>query len=345
MRRCKRCLLPETYPNISFDSDGMCSYCSGETHFGIEGKRKIQYLIVKKNILKKEFEKYIKKIKGTADYDCLLLFSGGKDSTYLLHILKEKYGLKILALSIATGLMSDYAKKNMREIIKKINVDHFFFTPGNDFYKKLYRYYLTNPNSETYCDKICNICSNVIHGIGLNEASKRKIPFVALANSPDQTDHYFYEIPKREICQSWIPEEFKNNYFNEVELKYFWNPKENDYLPRFLLPLHVIGYPGETAILEKLSKLKIVNKKNLSSLRTNCHLAWLLQYLDLHKSGYTPYIKNLSRNIQSGKYQCNKIKKIYYTLGIQLLKSNIIKRGNKEYALEYLDINEKDVLK
>lgn len=343
MMRCKKCLLPQTYPNADIDSNGVCSYCRGEQHFGIEKDKKIQSLILKKNDFKKEFENYITKIKGKEEYDCILLFSGGKDSTYLMHILKNKYKLRVLALSIDTGLMGNLAKKNIKEIVKKMNVDHYFYTPGRNFYKKLYRYYLTHPNSEAYCDRICNICSQTMHGIGLTEASKRKIPFVALANSPDQTDHYFYEIPKEKIFKSWFPKEIKKSYFDKKDLKYFWNPKKNKYLPRFLLPFHVIDYPGEEKIIKKLSDMNFIKGKNLDPFKTNCYLLWLLIYLDLNKIGYTPYIKDISRKIQSGKITCSKIKKIYYKIGIKLLKSNIAKRYEKETALNELNLNVKNV--
>ena len=344
MRRCKICLLPETYPNISF-TNGICSYCLGKTHFGVEDDEEIKKLIEKKGQLKKEFEEFIKKTKGENDYDCLLLFSGGKDSTYLLYLLKEKYKLNPLALSVDTGFMNHLAKRNIKKIIKKLKVDNIFFTPGNAFFKKLYRYYLLNPGSETYCDKICGICSEVIHGIGLIEASNRKIPCIILANSPDQTDHYFFEIPKEKISKSWVPKEFNNNYFSKEEISHFWNPKEMDYIPRFFLPFHVINYPGEQAIIEELSKLNLLKKNKLSPVKTNCDLVWLLHYLDLNNKGYTPYIKNLSREIQNGKFHCNKLKKMYYTLGIKLIKSDFLKRWEKKYVLDYLDLKIKDLIK
>jgi len=241
--------------------------------------------------------------------------------------------------------MNPLAKKNIKLIVKKLKVDHILFTPGNDFYKKIYRYLLTHPNSETYCDRICGLCSEIIHGIGLIEASKRKIPFVALANSPYQTDHYFYEISKEKITQSWIPEELKNHNPDEIDLKYFWNPKKVDFLPRFLIPFHVLDYPGEEEIIKKISKQGLIKRKNLNAFKTNCYLVWLLQYLDLNKNGYNPYIKNLSREIQSGKLHCNKIKKLYYTIGIRLLKADIIKRGDKKYVLDYLDLNGRELFK
>ena len=341
MKRCKKCLLPETYPGIYF-INGICSYCLGKTQFGIEKNKKIQILIKNKKNLKKEFEDFVKKTRGKTDYDCLLLFSGGKDSTYLLFLLK-KWGLKILTLSVDTGLMNSLAKENIKKVIEKINVDHIFFTPGNNFFKKFYRYYLLNSYAESYCDKICRECSNIIHGIGLIEASKRQIPYILIANSPDQTDDHYFEISQERISQSWIPEEFKNKYFSKEELRYFWNPKKGDYLPRFFLPFHVIDYPGEKAVIEKVSKLFSIKKNKLNPIKTNCHLAWLMTYIDLKNKGYIPYIKNISRQIQSGKYHLNKTQKMYHLLGTQLIKLNLVKREEKDYALKYLDLKIKDL--
>ena len=341
MIRCKRCLLPETYPNISFNEKKICNYCLGECYFGIEKNNNIQLLMRNRTQFKNEFENYIELCKGKSEYDCLLLFSGGKDSIYLLHILKEKYKLNVLAFSVDNGFMNPLAKKNIRKVIKLLNVDHVFFTPGNEFFNKIYLHFLTYLDSETFCDKICGRCSEIIHGMGLIEASKRQIPMVILGNSPDQTDHYFYEIPKEKITESWIPKEFKFNCSNIINYNYFWNPKKGEYIPRFLIPFHVIDYPGEKAIIKEISKLGLVKKKDLNSLKTNCYLGWLLVYLDLNRSGYTPYIKNISKNIQSGNLKCSKFKKFYYNFGIKLLKLNLVKRTDKKIALNQLHLKKK----
>lgn len=111
MKRCKCCLLPKSYPKISFDKNGICNYCLGNEHFSIERNPKIQLMINQKDKLKKDFEKFVENFRGKNDFDCLLLYSGGKDSTYLMQILKEKYRLNILALTVDTGLMNPLAKK------------------------------------------------------------------------------------------------------------------------------------------------------------------------------------------------------------------------------------------
>ena len=135
--------------------------------------------------MEKTFERTKKKNKG--QYDGLLCYSGGKDSTYLLYILKEKYGLNILAVTIDTGLTRSIAKLNIKKCIDHFNVDHITITPENNFYKRLYRNFIQHSNEKTYCENICGLCQKVMHSIGLNIAVEKKIPFVALAYSPDQT--------------------------------------------------------------------------------------------------------------------------------------------------------------
>lgn len=341
MKRCSRCLLPETYPKISFDKHGVCSYCRRKNFFDAE---KIRNLIKNKEKLRKDFEQFLSKIKGRNKYDCLLLLSGGKDSIYLLYVLKKHYNLNILAYTVDTGLMNPRAKKNIELVISKLNVDHIFYKPGNDFFKKLYRFYLRNPGSETFGDKICSTCSNVIHGLGLIEASNRRIPFVALGYSPDQTDHYFYKIPRKELNKSWIPKELLRNKKHDVDLEYFWNPKKDDFIPELFLPFHVLDYPSVEEIYTTIEQLGLVKKRHLSFLKTNCYLAWLLHYLDLNINGYTPYIKIISKNIQLEKIHLNTVEKLYYRCGLQLLKHNLVKISDKKHALEYLDLKINDLV-
>ena len=67
MKRCSKCILPDVYPNITFDEQGECYYCKAH--------QKIQYLGTSK--LKDELTKYR---NSTGKYDCLVPISGGKDS-------------------------------------------------------------------------------------------------------------------------------------------------------------------------------------------------------------------------------------------------------------------------
>ena len=80
MITCKKCLLPETHETISFDSKGTCNICLQHS----EKKEKINW-----ESKKEELKKLISEHKGKFEYDCIIPFSGGKDSTWTLYYLNN----------------------------------------------------------------------------------------------------------------------------------------------------------------------------------------------------------------------------------------------------------------
>ncbi len=96
LRRCKRCGLPETYETIEYDSMGICNICRSAEH----KKDGIDWLERKKLL-----DSLIEKHRGKADYDCIIPFSGGKDSTFQLYYLMKEYKLKPLVVRFNHGFM------------------------------------------------------------------------------------------------------------------------------------------------------------------------------------------------------------------------------------------------
>ena len=91
MGRCSKCILPEVYPNITFDNEGVCNYC--------KELQKIEYLGSLK--LKEDLVK-LKKDEGK--YDCLVPVIGGKDSTYVLYQMSKVYDMRVLrSITIITS--------------------------------------------------------------------------------------------------------------------------------------------------------------------------------------------------------------------------------------------------
>lgn len=111
IRRCSRCILPETTPFISFDKNNVCNFCREH--------KPIIHLGIKK--LKQELKKY-KKNDGSPD--CLVAFSGGRDSSYGLHFLKNELGLQPLAYTYDWGMVTDLARRNQARILSKLGIEH-----------------------------------------------------------------------------------------------------------------------------------------------------------------------------------------------------------------------------
>ena len=107
--RCKNCVLPNNYPFIKFNKDGICHYC-------YNFKRQIcdeQKLL---NIL----DKYR---SNTSEYDCLVGLSGGRDSVYALYLLKTKYKMNPLAYTYNWGFAGDMALLNVSNICGLLGVE------------------------------------------------------------------------------------------------------------------------------------------------------------------------------------------------------------------------------
>ena len=128
MRRCTRCVLPETFPRIKFNDKGVCNYC-----LDFKGKKKSKE---DKAVYFNKFKKLIKQIKSTHDYDCTLSYSGGKDSSYTLYILKKVFNLRVLTLTLDNGFLPEQTLKNIRNICENLEVDNMIFKPDFEVLKK-----------------------------------------------------------------------------------------------------------------------------------------------------------------------------------------------------------------
>ncbi|WP_193337142.1 N-acetyl sugar amidotransferase [Devosia beringensis] len=135
MQVCSRCIYDETVPNIAFDpNDGVCSYCRQ-----IEGME-LEYPTGEKG--QARLDQMIEEIRASGrgkKYDAVIGVSGGCDSSYLVHEMKEKYGLRLLAAHFDNTWNSTIATENIHNVLEKLNVDLFTIVVDNKEYDDLYR--------------------------------------------------------------------------------------------------------------------------------------------------------------------------------------------------------------
>jgi glucosamine--fructose-6-phosphate aminotransferase (isomerizing) len=112
LRRCTKCLLPETFPFIEYDHLGVCNYCNN-----YKPQNKIQPI----ENLKALVEPYRRK---DGKPDCIVPFSGGRDSTYSLHIIKKELGLNPIAFTYDWGMVTDLARRNIARVCGKLGVEN-----------------------------------------------------------------------------------------------------------------------------------------------------------------------------------------------------------------------------
>ncbi len=117
-RRCSRCVMDTTDPDIVFDSAGVCNHClqhdANSTKYvfsGMEGERRLSAIVAR-----------IKADGRSKRYDCIMGVSGGVDSTYSIHLAKRA-GLRPLAVHLDNGWDSELAVNNIERVLRKLDVD------------------------------------------------------------------------------------------------------------------------------------------------------------------------------------------------------------------------------
>ena len=131
---CTRCIYDDSVPNISFDAQGVCSYCrqiealEAEYPTGREGEARLQKLVDE-----------MKAAGRGKKYDAVIGVSGGCDSSYLVHQMKEVYGLRLLAAHFDNTWNSTIATENIHNVLEKLGVDLFTIVVDNKEYDDIYR--------------------------------------------------------------------------------------------------------------------------------------------------------------------------------------------------------------
>ncbi|MEZ5690635.1 MAG: hypothetical protein R3D71_03090 [Rickettsiales bacterium] len=116
LKRCSRCVLPETFPFIHFDDDGVCNYCHGYQP---------KYKHLNPDEAKRDFIASLQKYKGNGtDIDVIVPFSGGRDSCYGLHLIKKEFGLTPISFTYDWGMVTDLARRNIARICGKLGVQN-----------------------------------------------------------------------------------------------------------------------------------------------------------------------------------------------------------------------------
>jgi asparagine synthetase B (glutamine-hydrolysing) len=111
LRRCTRCILPESYPFMDFDAQGVCSYCRRWRPIQAKGA----------DALRAAVEPYRSR---DGSPDVIVAFSGGRDSAYGLHYMKTVLGMNPVAFTYDWGMVTDLARRNQARICGKLGVEH-----------------------------------------------------------------------------------------------------------------------------------------------------------------------------------------------------------------------------
>jgi N-acetyl sugar amidotransferase len=171
MKYCKKCLYPDTKPQLIFNSKGICSACENAVD-----KEKIDW-----TLRREELETFLNSYKHNdgSVYDCIVPVSGGKDSTYQTYVIKEEFGLNPLAVSFHPRDFTELGRKNI-EVLKNIGVDCIEFSANPIIYKKLAKFGLTELGDAAWPEHIG------LFTIPVQVAVAYKIPLLIWGENPQQ---------------------------------------------------------------------------------------------------------------------------------------------------------------
>ncbi len=126
MKRCTKCVLPSTMPNINFDDMGICNYCHTYNNFTYQGEKKLNEILDRH------------RSKGRS-YDCMVAISGGRDSAYTLLKVVKDYKMKALAVDYENPFTDPQAIVNIRNMIHELGVDIVRFKHMSNIHENCFR--------------------------------------------------------------------------------------------------------------------------------------------------------------------------------------------------------------
>ena len=237
IKYCARCCMPETQEGITFDEMGICQACqSSEQKIHIDwGKREKKL----RDILEGA------KLKSGNNYDCIVPISGGKDSTFQMHILVNIYKMKPLAVTFNHNWYSETGWYNLQNAIQVFNVDHIMFSPNRNLVNRLAKRSLIG---------IGDTCWHCHAGVGafpLNIAVKFNIPLLVWGESiAESSGRASYECPVHKFDRDYFtkvsaklrPKEMVCDYLSERDLYMFEVPTVEEIAKAGIFGIHLGDY-------------------------------------------------------------------------------------------------------
>jgi hypothetical protein len=290
---CVRCVLPENFPGSDFDSEGVCEYCRTEVERVDTSREEVDTALAEG----------LAKTAGVADYDVVLMFSGGKDSSLSLIQLVKEHGLRVLAMTLDNGFLSQVTAANMSAVLDSVGADHIVVRPQKRVMHGVYRSALTSsfgPETVKYSTAACGSCIGMVFAAGMRTAASYGVPLLAGGWTPGQL-----------TTSAFVPASFLREVIGRnIDPVRATTPELNDdldawtrdsgELPTGLVnPLYATNYT-EAGALKILEQYGWHAPRDTDSCSTNCRLNGLLIVDHISKFGYHPYVYEMAHHVRIG---------------------------------------------
>jgi len=301
MKFCTRCVLPETFPGITFDDEGVCSECRRTAPSERIAQQQARF--------RGKFESLVEKVRGTGQYDCLMSYSGGKDSTYTLKLLVQEYGLRVLAVTGDNGFIAPRAFENIRAVVEGLDIDHYMVKPRFGMLKRIFTACVTESpypvRALERASSICNSCIGIIKLINTKLAIEKQIPMTAYGWSPGQapTASSVFKMSASMILQTQsafvdavkpiVGDGLRPYLLDEAALD------AAEVLPTNVSPLAFFDY-DEDKIHEEIATLGWQPPQDTDANSSNCLLNSFANLVHMRQFRFHPYALELAGLVRRG---------------------------------------------
>ena len=330
MKECKKCILTDAYPGLSFNEEGVCSMCATNHVFIPWGEDKLIRI----------FETAKRKKRG--EYDVLVPLSGGKDSMYILYLAVKVYKLKVLTMTYDNGFTYPLAIENMERAVEKMKVKHIVCKPDYDMLKRIYK------NILILSGDVCGACGIAIRTNMYKVAKDYGIPVVLLGTSPLEEDSFLPDTTNDIIRFKYIMREAgclstkqMNDFLiypglNFVKLSL---GKRMGSFPKEVCPLFYVKNPSDKEmgeiIVRELDWQEDTSREY--SKHFDCFVEPFTNYVRSHIYGYERRMCQYSTMVRRGEITKEKAVSLYRS-------DNVMnKPANYQIILDMLGMDEKDM--
>ncbi len=288
-------------------------------------------------------------------FHVLVKFSGGKDSSYLLYLMKEKYGLTPLAFSVIHPFVGKQALSNMKRVCRKLKVKwQPCFVDKKEFYQymsyglKNYQKYNTKYHQADLYG--CRLCCSVYNTLAYRKALELNIPCVIDGSDFNQLGFPLFiqgcsvkeELNKDETFfgsyERILQDLQQQKSLKPIYLSVYAKMPDKTF-PDYVAPLSIIEYDPEKAKL-LLEAKGIIKSNKLFVEKTNCTVRHLFAHLGFKYFNCHPYQEHVLRMADSGRHGFTRDKVSAYFVELKNLLNYLAKNpGLKNKELKQLYAN------
>lgn len=294
MKHCKICALQDNHPGISLDEEEVCNLC----RLQVPPSMASNYRYSNDN-----YQYFLASAPRTSsEYDCLFMYSGGKDSTYMLDKFVNGEGRRVLAYTFDVPFQSEHALGNFQTIQEKIPI-RYYRDADDDKIRMLMQHVFNHVpvrQPAGYLDEKtpCMLCRDFFVLRAIVFAFKNDIPFLIFCADPQQIVTIQSHVP--EIIKAFyarVGRDMTERLFGDDLEDLLFEPEER--LPRIIFPF--IGMRHSYNPAKMISELKEKGMYTTSPLETHCTLFPLLNYYSFHNYNCSFYRLNMASQVRGAR--------------------------------------------